>query len=87
MKPSLTATLTVRLPKPAAKRVRAHARARGITPSDLVRSAIEREVGALDGEVGAFELTQKWIGVIGGRAPAGRTARRELNRWKPDRRG
>ena len=87
MKPSMTATLTVRLPKTAAKRVRARASAMGITPSDLVRAALEREIGKLETDVGPFEMTKQWIGRVRGRASSGRSVRKDLARWNPDRRG
>ena len=87
MKSPLTATLTVRLPTSAAKRVRARARARGITPSDLVRAALEREIGGVEDDRSLFERTRKWIGVVRGPAPAARDLRKALERWNPDRRG
>lgn len=88
MKTALSASLTVRLPGPAARRVRARARAMGVTPSDLVRSALEREVGVLEDESSPYDLTRKWIGIVrDGVVVAARDARRELDTWDPDRRG
>ncbi|HZL21033.1 MAG TPA: CopG family transcriptional regulator [Polyangia bacterium] len=84
---SLQATLTVRLPPPALRRLKARARAIGVTPSELVRAALEREVGPLADEPTAAEMTREWIGVLRGPAPDGRDARNVLETWNPDRRG
>jgi hypothetical protein len=87
MKSPLQATLTVRLPQPALRRLRARARAMGVTPSDLVRGALEREVGPLGEDASAFEMTRDLIGALHGAASAGRDATAELETWNPDRRG
>jgi hypothetical protein len=59
-----------------------------MTPSQLVREVIEREVGASGGEASAYELTRKWVGSVrNADVPAGRDAREALQRWSPDRRG
>jgi hypothetical protein len=87
MKSSLQATLTVRLPRPALRRLRARARAMGKTPSDLVRAALEREVGSLGEDASPFEMTRELIGVIRTAGVVGRDARAELEGWNPDRRG
>ena len=84
---TLHATLTVRLPSPALRRLKARARAMGVTPSDLVRSALAREVGPLAEEPTASEMTREWIGVLRGPVPDGRDARSVLEDWNPDRRG
>jgi hypothetical protein len=84
----MTGTITIRLPGPAARRVRARAKALGLTPSELVRAALETEVGKLEGEPTAFEMTRQWVGSIGTKAALrGRDERQALKRWKPDRRG
>jgi hypothetical protein len=59
----------------------------GVTPSDLVREALEREVGPLAEETTAYELTREWVGSLRGPAPDGRDARSALEAWNPDRRG
>ena len=88
MAQSMTATLTIRLPGPAMRRVRARARALGISPSDLVRTALEREIGALPTERSAYELSKRWVGAVKStRVAPGRDARAELADWAPDRRG
>lgn len=84
---SLHATLTVRLPSPALRRLKARAKAMGVTPSDLVRTALEREVGPLADDPTAAEMTREWIGSLRGPAPDGRDTRSALEDWDPDRRG
>lgn len=85
----MTGTLTLRLSGSAMRRIRARAKALGVTPSELVRMALEHEISEIDvPEASAFELTRKWVGSISStKAPAGREARAELERWNPDRRG
>lgn len=88
MASAMSQTLTIRLGGPALRGLRARARALGISPSELVRLLLEREVGVLEGEPSAFDLTQRWVGSVHSRrAPAGAEARTELDGWKPDRRG
>jgi predicted DNA-binding protein len=84
---SLQASLTVRLPSPALRRLKARARAMGVTPSDLVRDALERHVGPLGEETTALEVTREWIGSLQGPSADGRDARSLLEDWNPDRRG
>lgn len=85
----MTRTLTLRLSGPAMRRIRARAKALGVTPSELVRMALEHEISEIDApEASAFELTKKWVGSVSStRSRAGRDARAELERWNPDRRG
>jgi hypothetical protein len=84
----MTRTLTIRLPGPALRRVRARARALGITPSELVRTLLEGEAGASDREPSALALTRRWVGAVSSRrADPGATARAALDAWDPDRRG
>jgi hypothetical protein len=81
-----TRAITVRLSEPAARRLRERARSEGVTPSALVRDLLARELGNDEG--GLVERTAKWIGAIRDpRVAAGRDARRELDAWRPDRRG
>lgn len=88
MKRSMSGSLTVRLPAPAMRLIRARARERGVTPSQLVREVMEREVGATGGEASAYELTSKWVGSVrSSETRPGRSAREALNDWRPDRRG
>lgn len=83
----MSGSLTVRLGAPVMRKIRARARALGITPSRLVRDVIEQAVGAT-GEAGLYELTSKWVGSVNSpAAPAGRDAREALQDWQPDRRG
>jgi hypothetical protein len=85
---AMSGTLTVRLSGPALPRVRARARSLGLTSSALVRALLERETGPLEGEPAALELTRRWVGAVRTRRVApGRSARRTLAEWNPDRRG
>lgn len=59
----------------------------GVTPSELVRDLLEREVGATSGEPSVLELTRRWVGAVSStEATSGRDARGALEEWKPDRR-
>lgn len=88
MPAGMTRTLTIRLSGPAMKKVKSRAAALGVTPSELVRSVLEREVGASsEGEPSALELTRRFVGAVKSRSAArGRDAREELEGWLPDRR-
>ena len=84
----MSGSLTVRLGAPAMRKIRARARALGVTPSQLVRDVIEQVVGASGGEASLYELTSRWVGSVNSpTAPAGRDARETLRDWRPDRRG
>lgn len=87
MKASLTETVTVRLPSSAMRKVRARARALGMTPSKLIRTALEREIGAPSADATAMQLTRKWVGSLRNVSVKGRDARRDLDEWNPGRRG
>ncbi len=45
MKAHMTETLTIRLPGPIVRHLRAPAGALGISPSQLVRATLEKEIG------------------------------------------
>ena len=80
--------MTVRLGAPAMRKIRARARSLGVTPSQLIRDMIAREVGVAPDEASLFELTEHWVGSVrSAQVPAGRTARETLEAWRPDRRG
>jgi hypothetical protein len=84
----MTRSLTVRLTGPAIRRVRAKARALRMTPSEFVRSTLEGRVDGPGSELSAFELTRRWVGAVRDtRTVSARDARRDLEAWKPDRRG
>jgi hypothetical protein len=84
----MSGSLTVRLGAPAMRKVRARARALGITPSRLVRDVIEQAVGTTGGEASLYELTTRWVGSVNSpTTAAGRDTREALRDWQPDRRG
>jgi len=56
--------ITVRVPKSLVALLRARSRAKGQTPSDLVRSALESHLGRGDSPHSAYELAQE-AGLIG----------------------
>jgi len=79
--------LTLRLPGPAARRLGAHAKALGKTPSAVVRELLERELGGPTGASSLLERTRQFVGAVrDARVPAGRDAREALAEWTPDRR-
>jgi hypothetical protein len=87
-KSRMSAVVTLRISAAAVQRLQRRARARGVTTSALIRDLVEHEAGSADGDPSAFDLTEKWVGAVRSRAvPAGRTARRALAGWQPDRRG
>ena len=86
----LKRSLTIRLSVPLERRLGQRARERGETPSALVRSLLERELGEVDVETGPtlYELGRRSIGSVSStRVPHGRDAEEALERWKPDSRG
>jgi metal-responsive CopG/Arc/MetJ family transcriptional regulator len=56
--------ITVRVPKALGNRLRDHSRARGQTPSDVVRVALETYLGRENGPESAYEMA-KQAGLIG----------------------
>lgn len=56
--------ITVRVPKVLGIRLRDHSRARGQTPSDLVRVALENYLGAQERSQSAYEMARE-AGLIG----------------------
>lgn len=89
-KRNLGASLTIRLPAPLERRLASTSRARGETPSDLVRALIEAEVGEAP-EVArptALELLGDLVGSVSSAGlPAGRDAKEALSKLVIDRRG
>jgi predicted DNA-binding protein len=85
----LTGSLTVRLSAPLQRRVRALAKKRGETPSDYVRSLIERdaEISEAEGPTLLERIAPLLARTPGSRKVAfGENAREELEKWNPDRR-
>lgn len=80
--------LTVRISAPLERRLRSRAKARGVTSSDVVRGLLEAELVAGGEGRSLYERGQALIGALDdAQLPAGRDARRELRKWRPDRRG
>ena len=81
--------LTVRISAPLERRLRSRAKARGVTPSDVVRGLLETEL--LEAEDEGLSLYEKAKAMIGSlndsKLPAGRNAKQELLKRRPDRRG
>ncbi|HEY2409569.1 MAG TPA: hypothetical protein VGI10_26375 [Polyangiaceae bacterium] len=87
MRAALTSTLTIRLPGPVLRQIRRRARSLGVTPSELVRKALEDETGAVADTRSALELTRRWVGAIRStKVAAARSLDSELAGWRPDRR-
>lgn len=84
----MTSTMTLRLPGGAVRELRKRAKILGMTPSELVRKLIEKDVGVVDDETTAYALTKRWVGAVrSDRVTHGRDARAALEEWDPDRRG
>ena len=81
--------LTVRISAPLERRLRSQAKARGVTPSEVVRGLLEAELLATGDEgVSLYERGKSLIGSLNDpRLPAGRASKRALQEWRPDRRG
>lgn len=86
---ALRSSLTIRLSPGELRRLRARARAEGLTPSAVVRAVLERELAEPDVEGRALgERSGRWVGAIrSARAVQGRAAREATEAWSPDRRG
>jgi hypothetical protein len=86
---AFASTLTIRLTSEEASRLRKRARAAGTTPSAVVRSMIDRDLGEADvDEQTLGEKSRRWVGSIRSeRVARGRAARKTLASWNPDRRG
>jgi hypothetical protein len=84
----LTGTITVRLRSQSLRVLRDRARKTGKTPSELVRTVMEREFSEPEAEPTLYERTKNLIGTVRGVAigPA-RDARKLLKRAITDRRG
>jgi hypothetical protein len=85
---TMNAVFTARLPVATLKRLRERARQIGTTPSGLVRSLLDRELGPTDADAAALDRTRRWVGAVRStRVTPGRDARAALAVWNPDRRG
>lgn len=84
----MTGTITVRLPGPTLRKLRARARSLGVSASELIRRLVTEPSTDIGVEPTAYELTRKWVGSVGAAdVPRGRDAREALEHWNPDRRG
>ena len=86
----MSGSITVRLGARALKLVRARARARKVSTSDVVRELIEGELQPQpqpQPPLSALELSRAWVGALrdANLAP-GAATREALETWDPDRR-
>ena len=87
MRRRLSGSITVRLGSQALKLVRARAKARKVSASDVVREMIETELSPRKLDVSAHELSRAWVGAINdARITPGANVREALADWSPDRR-
>jgi len=86
---ALGASLTIRLNQRKLRRLRARARAAGMTPSAVVRAVLDRELAEPEaGGQTLGERSARWVGAIrSARAVHGRAARQATEAWNPDRPG
>jgi hypothetical protein len=59
-----TNRITIRIPESLGARLRRHSRAKGTTPSELVRVALENYLGRTKGSRSAYDLAEE-AGIIG----------------------
>ena len=82
----LSGSITVRLGPRALRLVRARAKEKKVSTSDVVRALIEGELQPAS-NVSALELSRSWVGAIrDARIAPGERARKTLETWNPDRR-
>ena len=87
MKRPLKGTLTIRLPARSLKLLKADARSRKTTASEVVRELVERRYAPWPEGVSAWDLSKDWVGSVHDAAPPrGARTREALAQWKPDRR-
>lgn len=86
-KKPMSGSLTVRLDAGTLRLVRARAKARKQSTSDVVRELIEAQLQPPRADVSALDLTKAWVGAIhDANLPPGASARDALADWAPDRR-
>lgn len=82
----LSGSITVRLGARALRLVRAQAKRKRVSTSDVVRELIETELQP-PAQLSALELSRAWVGALrDARIPQGARAREALEDWEPDRR-
>ncbi len=76
----LGSSLTIHLSRRELERLRTRARSLGTTPSAVLRSLLEREIGELDGHAPTLgERSRRWVGAVNSaQVPHGRSARAAL---------
>ena len=82
-RPRLSGVLTVRVSAPLERRLNARAQRAHVTPSEFLRTALER---ALDNEAPAGTLGArggKWLGAVEDKKLRGRDAEKLLEDWVP----
>lgn len=86
VKKRLSGSITVRLGPRALRLVRAQARAKQVSTSDVVRALIEAQLDPRE-SLSAMELSRAWVGAIRDATlvPGGQV-REALETWNPDRR-
>ena len=82
----LSGSITVRLGPRALRHVRAAAKKKKVSASEVVREMIEADLQPVQ-TISAMELSRAWVGAIrDAKIPAGKMAREALEDWHPDRR-
>lgn len=80
----MSGVLTVRLSAPLERRLAERARREKLTPSQFVRTAIEKALSSDVPEGTLRARAGKWVGSVADRRLAGRDAERLLAEWAPD---
>ncbi|MBI2374545.1 MAG: toxin-antitoxin system HicB family antitoxin [Deltaproteobacteria bacterium] len=81
-------SLTVRLEPRLERLLAAHARSRGVSPSEMVGRALAKELEEDIDDPNLFELTKHLVGSVSlTEVRSGRDLRGALSDWNPDRRG
>ncbi len=85
----LAKTITIRVSAEELRRLRARASAGKTTPSAIVRRLLEYDLAeAVEDGPPLGELSRSWVGSVShAQVARGRSTRRALAPWNPDRRG
>jgi tRNA U55 pseudouridine synthase TruB len=84
----LAKAITIRVTAEELRRLRARVRAGKTTPSAIVRRLLEHDLGeAVEHGPTLGELRRSWVGSVShAQVPHGRSTRKALAPWNPDRR-